>query len=61
MAEQLTPPTTDLEVWGSSLARRVASFNRQGTLLHCGSLHPGVEKGTAGILLGGGGGNPAMN
>ena len=42
VAERLTPQTTDMEVLGSSLARRVAFFNRQGTLLHCVSLHPGV-------------------
>ena len=42
VAERLKPQTTDMEVWGSSLTRLVVSFNRQGTLLHCGSLHPGV-------------------
>ena len=37
MAERLTPP--DLEVRGSSLARCVVSFNRQGKLFHFVSLH----------------------
>ena len=34
---------------------------RQGTLLHFVSLYPGVLMGTRDILLGGGGGNPAMD
>ena len=42
VAERLKLQTTDMEVWGSSLARRLVSFNRQGTLIYCGSLHPGV-------------------
>ena len=38
VTEQLTPQTSDLEVWGSILAHR----DRQGTLLRFVSLHPGV-------------------
>ena len=29
MVERLTPRTPDLEIWGSSLARRVVSLNKE--------------------------------
>ena len=44
----ITPRTLDLEVRGSSLARR-GVFLRQGTVLNFVSLHPGVWMGTGDI------------
>ena len=44
----ITPRTLDLEVRGSSLARR-GVFLRQGTVLNFVSLHPGVWMGAGDI------------
>ena len=57
VAERLTPRTLDLEVRGSSLARRVVSLEKELYWPLCLSS-PRCINGTGGILLGG---NPAMD
>ena len=42
VVEQSTPETLDLEVRGSSLARRVVSLDKELFSIHFASLHPGV-------------------
>ena len=42
VAEQLKPQTLDLEVWGSSPARHVASVDKELYSTVFVSLHPGV-------------------
>ena len=65
VAEQLTPQTTDREVWDSSLARRVVSLPLMDKELYSTvALFTQVYKRVLpGILLGGveEGGNPAIN
>ena len=50
VAEQLTPRTLNLELRGSSLARRVVSLDRE---LYFTLSLPSVKMGTGDILLGG--------
>ena len=62
MAELLTTRTVDLEVRGSSLARRVVSFDEE--LYSTLSLFTQVYKWVPATYClggGGGGGNPAMD
>ena len=59
VAERLTPRTLDLEVRGSSLARRVVSLGKE---LHSTlSLFTHVYKWVPATYSWGGGGNPAMD
>ena len=64
VAEQLTPQTTDREVWDSSLARRVVSLPLMDKELYSTvALFTQVYKGYCRHPAGGwrGGGNPAIN
>ena len=58
MAEWLTPRTPDREVWGSSLAHRIASLDKElySTLSLFTQVY--IKMGMGDILLGG---NPAMD